>query len=104
MSTISLFITVLGLAATLLFAAGFYRGLRQSIQARSAESRKEDTYDENDRWSSAIFAVVASAVIIALVGVWPSTIYAGPILVILTAAANGIAFFLDEGSPSPSKR
>ena len=78
--------------------AGFYRGLRQSISGRDNVASGDESYDGSDHWSSVIFAVIASAVIITLVGFYPDAVYFGPFLVVLTAAANGVAFFLDKGT------
>jgi hypothetical protein len=43
---------------------------------------------------SALFAAVASAVVIALVGVASAWIYAGPLLAIVTATGVGVAFLV----------
>jgi len=96
MSTVTFIIILLGLAATAIFVAGFVRGLRQSISGRDAQS-DTGTPEDSNHWPSVIFAVIASAVVIAAVGFIPAAVYLGPFLVILTAAANGIAFFLDDG-------
>lgn len=40
----------------------------------------------------------SAGLIIALAGVHPLFIYAGPLLALVTAAGIGIAFFLDEQS------
>jgi hypothetical protein len=98
MTSVSTTIITLGLIATAIFVAGFYRGLRQSIAGRDNASSEKADYDASDRWPSVIFAVVASAAIITLVGFYPAAIYFGPFLVVLTAAANGVAFFLDKGT------
>jgi hypothetical protein len=98
MSSIAITIIILGAIATAIFAAGFFRGLLQSIQGRDSVASEEAGYDASDRWPSVIFAVVASAAIITLVGFYPAAIYFGPFLVVLTAAANGVAFFLDKGT------
>ncbi|MDY0873014.1 hypothetical protein [Dongia rigui] len=95
MSTISLVILVSGLAATLLFLAGFSRGVNRAIAARNDPSSTEAP-DEAGHLGTAIFAVIASAVVIALVGVVPSAIYIGPFLAIFTAAAVGVAFFVER--------
>jgi hypothetical protein len=104
MSTVSITIIVLGLIATAIFAAGFYRGLRQSIAGRDVKGSDDAGYDASDRWPSVILAVIASAAIISLVGFYPSAIYFGPFLVVLTAAANGVAFFLDKGVVDTASR
>ena len=33
----------------------------------------------------------------AVIGYWPNAVYIGPFLVLVTAAATGLAFFLDNG-------
>lgn len=96
MSNLSLILILLGLAATVIFVLGFARGLRQSFASRGVVAAKEAA-STRDHWPSVIFAVAASALIIAAVGFAPYAVYAGPFLVILTAAANGLAFFLDRG-------
>ena len=98
MSSVSITIIILGAIATAIFAAGFYRGLRQSISGRDTVASGEAGYDASDRWPSVILAVIASAGIITAVGFYPAAIYLGPFLVVLTAAANGVAFFLDKGT------
>jgi asparagine N-glycosylation enzyme membrane subunit Stt3 len=96
MSTISTLIIAGGAVATFVFAAGFVRGLRQSIAGRDIEGREEKITEPN-HWFKIGAAVLASALIIASIGFWPSAIYIGPILALVTAAATGVAFFLDEG-------
>lgn len=95
MSTVSLVILISGLAATLLFLAGFWRGVNRAIAGRH-DPGSSDVPDDTGHLGSAIFAVVASAVVIALIGVVPAAIYAGPFLAIVTAAAVGIAFFVER--------
>lgn len=97
MSTISLVIIGLGLAATLLFLAGFIRGARQAVAARDTAPSDAPVADSG-HLGTAIFAVVASAAVIAAVGFFPAAIYLGPLLAIGTAAAVGIAFYLDHGN------
>lgn len=99
MSTISLVIIVVGAAATLLFALGFLRGLRNAIAGRDLPAPASQE-DEISRFPSALIAVIASAVVIAAVGFTPAAIYFGPLLVLVTAAACGLAFFLE---PQPGK-
>jgi hypothetical protein len=99
MSSISVILLVLGLVATAIFVAGFVKGLRETIVNRDAKGKAEAT-STSDHWPSVIFAVIASALIIAAVGFAPYAVYAGPFLVILTAAANGVAFFLDRSDAS----
>jgi energy-converting hydrogenase Eha subunit A len=99
MSTISLVITIAGAAATLLFTLGFLRGLKNAIAGRNQPAPKSDD-DEISRFPTALFAVVASAVVIAAVGFTPVAIYVGPFLAIVTAAGVGLAFFLE---PKPGR-
>lgn len=94
MSTLSLILLILGLVATAIFIAGFVKGLKQTIANRGTKG-EAPAPATSDPWPSVIFAVIASALIIAAVGFVPYAVYAGPFLVILTAAANGVAFFLD---------
>lgn len=96
MSTVSTAIIAGGAIASAIFAAGFVRGLRQSIAGRDVEAKKEEVADSN-RWPSIILAVIASAAIIASIGYWPNAVYIGPFLVLVTAAGTGLAFFLDRG-------
>jgi hypothetical protein len=103
LSTISIVIIVLGILATLLFVAGFFRGLSNAIALHRHPPTSEPEVSENEHWPSVIFAIVASAVIIAAVGFTPAAIYAGPILVLVTAAGVGLAFFL-EGKAGTSAR
>jgi hypothetical protein len=100
MSSVSLAIILIGAAATLLFALGFLRGLRNAIAGRDLEAPASDD-DQVSRFPSALFAVIASAVVIASIGFTPVAIYFGPFLVLLTAAGVGLAFFLE---PKPGRR
>lgn len=98
MSTISWIVILLGIAATLLFLAGFVRGLNQAIVTRDDPTATEEQDNSGHLWT-AIFAVIASAVVITAVGITPLAIYAGPLLCIFTAAAVGLAFFVDRSAP-----
>lgn len=95
MSTVSLVILISGLAATLLFLAGFWRGVNRAIAARN-EPGSTEAPDDAGHLGTAVFAVLASAAIIASIGAFPAAIYIGPFLAIFTAAAVGIAFFIDR--------
>lgn len=101
MSTITTILLLLGILATAVFAAGFLRGLAQAIDSRSRPDRRVPV-SEDEHWPSVLFAIVVSALVIASVGFIPAAVYAGPLLVIVTAAATGIAFFLDPGEGRPS--
>ena len=96
MSTITTILLLLGILATAVFVAGFLRGLRQAIDGRLQVARQA-AVSENENWPSVVVAVVVSAVVIAAIGFIPAAVYAGPLLVIVTAAATGVAFFLDPG-------
>ncbi len=52
--------------------------------------------DDAGHLGSAVFAVIASALVITAIGIVPGAIYAGPFLAIFTAAAVGIAFFVEK--------
>jgi hypothetical protein len=99
MSTVSLVIILAGAAATLLFALGFLRGLGNAIAGRNRAAPASND-DEISRFPTALFAVVASAAVIAAIGFTPAAIYLGPFLVIVTAAGVGLAFFLE---PKPGR-
>jgi len=91
-------IIILGLAATVLFVAGFGRGLRNAIaEYRSHSFEPSDVPDFNYAGVAAI-SVIASGVIIALAGVSPVFIYLGPLLAIVTAAGVGVAFFVEKSN------
>ena len=99
MSIVSLVIILAGAAATLLFVAGFLRGLRNAIAGRN-QPAPESNDDEISRFPSALFAVVASAAVITAIGFTPVAIYFGPFLALVTAAGVGLAFFLE---PKPGR-
>ncbi|RJF89806.1 hypothetical protein D3874_24930 [Oleomonas cavernae] len=96
MSTISIVIIALGSAATLLFVLGYIRGTRNALNSFRQPEGKELEVPQYGHWGAMAFATIASAVVIAAVGLTPLFIYAGPILVILSAAGTGYAFFLEE--------
>lgn len=89
-------IVVLGIAAALLFLAGFARGVRNAVlEYRRGKPEPSEVPDYNYVGLAAI-SVVLSATFIALAGVAPIWIYAGPLLVLGTAAGIGIAFFVER--------
>lgn len=97
MSTLLIIFVILGAAATALFVAGYVRGARLALA-----SYDDDTIEVDDRadiqnygWRILLAVIVATAVV-GLAGVHPAFIYAGPLLAIVTAAANGLAFFVDD--------
>jgi hypothetical protein len=104
MSTIYLVITIFGLVATAIFMTGFAKGLRDAIiEYRAQLPDPVETDQEPYGWSAA-FAVIASAVFIALPGVSAMWIYAGPLLAIVTAVGCGLAFFVERAPPAIAKQ
>ena len=101
MGTLFTVFLIFGIIATLLFAAGYIRGTSIALGSYADERIEvDDSGDIDHFWISAAFAVVAATLVIGLAGIIPAFIYVGPALCIFTAAANGIAFFLEK---SPSK-
>jgi hypothetical protein len=97
MSILMIVFLVLGAAATILFVAGYVRGVREAIATHAdPELEVDDSGDVDAFWWQIAVAVVAGAVVIFLAGVNPAFIYLGPLLVIGTAAMNGLAFFVDK--------
>jgi hypothetical protein len=97
MSPIESAFLVAGAVATVLFFAGFARGALTAIGTHNAtEIEVDDRGDVQAYWWQIAFAVAAAAVTIGLAGVLPAFIYLGPALAIVTAAANGLAFFLER--------
>lgn len=94
--TIYTIIVVLGLAATALFLAGFGRGLRNAIAEYRASTPEPNDVPGDTFSLTATLSVIASSIVIALAGFSPTFIYLGPFLVLGTAAACGIAFFLER--------
>jgi hypothetical protein len=104
MSGIFTLIVILGLFGAAIFLAGFVKGVGEAVREyRNPEPEGEWT-DEGHYGSSAFFAVLASAVVIALVGVAPAWIYAGPVLAIVTATGVGIAFLVGNRRPKAARQ
>ena len=95
MSGLLMFFLLLGVVATILFAAGYSVGLKQAFDDAQEEDEITDYKDSAYTVAIAI-AVLASAVIIGLVGVNPIFIYAGPLLAIVTTFMVGYAFFYER--------
>lgn len=97
MSAIELAFWVFGAIATVLFTAGYIRGARTAL-ATYDDDRIEvnDAGDIRHYWLPIGFAVIAATLTIGLIGIIPQFVYVGPALAIFTAAANGIAFFLED--------
>jgi hypothetical protein len=93
-------ISILGLLATVLFVAGYFRGASSALTDRQQSHSQTTIEGENTaRYVvPVVFAVATSAVVIALVGVDPIFVYLGPLLAIATSAMIGIAFFYDRES------
>jgi hypothetical protein len=91
------FVSILAIIATVLFVAGYVRGAVSAIKQHRGNSAVIDTGDDSTSfgWQVAL-AVFAASAIIGLMGVYPPLIYAGPLLVLATAAMNGFAFFYDK--------
>jgi hypothetical protein len=91
-----LFITIVGIAVTVFFLAGFWRGLRNAIAEYRAGAPEPNDVPDYRYGGIAAASVVASALIIAGAGVSPAMIYAGPLLALVTAAGCGLAFFVER--------
>jgi hypothetical protein len=99
MSPIETAFLLFGAAATILFVAGYIRGALIAIANHdAAEVEVDDSGDVHAYWWQIGAAVAASATIIGLSGIHPAFIYFGPALAIVTAAVNGLAFFLEAKS------
>ncbi|MEA2778702.1 MAG: hypothetical protein QOK29_246 [Rhodospirillaceae bacterium] len=96
MSHIYLVVVVFGLIGAAIFIVGFLKGVRDTIRERRNPTPESDEVDEKPYGSSAIFAVLASAVVIGLAGVAPAWIYLGPLLAIVTAIGVGVAFLVGD--------
>jgi hypothetical protein len=94
MSVTLIVIVVLGLLGAATFLTGFVKGVREAVREYRNPEPETEWVDEGHYGSSAFFAVLASAVVIGLVGVAPAWIYAGPVLAIVTATGVGIAFLV----------
>ena len=95
MSGILIFFLIIGAAATILYAAGYVTGVKQSFHDAQLEDEITD-YKDSAYTVTIALAVLASAVIIALVGVNPIFVYAGPILAVFTTFMVGYAFFYEK--------
>ncbi len=95
MSGLLIFFLIIGAAATVLYAAGYAIGIRQSFADVEADAEIED-YKDSAYTVTIALAVLASAVIIGLVGVSPIFVYAGPLLAVITTFMVGFAFFYER--------
>jgi hypothetical protein len=96
MSAIFAVVLVFGLVGAAVFLSGFIKGVRDAIRQRRDTRPEGEWTDKGHYGSSAFFAVLASAVVIALVGFSPAFIYAGPLLAIVTATGVGLAFLIGD--------
>ena len=102
MSGLLMFFLLIGAIATILYAAGYSVGVKQAFE--DAQQEDEDTdYKDSAYTVSIAIAVLASAVIIGLVGVNPIFIYAGPVLAIVTTFMVGYAFFYERNMRKSGK-
>ena len=95
MSGLLIFFLLIGAVATILYAVGYSVGIKQAFDDAQQEEEIADYKDSAYTVTIAI-AVLASAVIIGLVGVSPIFIYAGPLLAIVTTFMVGYAFFYER--------
>ncbi|MCY4641590.1 MAG: hypothetical protein OXC41_02675 [Gammaproteobacteria bacterium] len=95
MSGLLIFFLIIGAAATALYAAGYVTGIRQSF-ADVEEDKEIAEYKDSAYTVTIALAVIASAVIIGLVGVNPIFVYAGPLLAVITTFMVGFAFFFER--------
>jgi len=100
MSTVYTLIVILGLIGAATFLTGFTKGVREAVREHRNPQPEGAWSDEGHYGLSALFAVAASAIVIALVGVAPAWIYAGPLLAIVTATGVGIAFLVGNKRPA----
>ncbi|MEP4377963.1 MAG: hypothetical protein ABJ215_05575 [Alphaproteobacteria bacterium] len=99
MSTIELVFLFSAVAATALFVVGYARGAKTAMATYDTAGMEIDEHGDVQSFGWQIAAaVVAASAIIGLVGVFPAFIYVGPALAIVTAAVNGIAFFMERTS------
>jgi hypothetical protein len=96
MSTIFIVVLAFGLLGAAIFVSGFIKGVGNAIKQRHDTAPEAEWSDKDHYGSSAFFAVLASAVVIALVGFNPAFIYLGPLLAIVTAIGVGLAFLIGE--------
>lgn len=99
MSAIMIFFLVVGAAATVMFIAGYVHGIRGALLSNDGKPVDPDTSgDLNAKWWMYGGAVLAASTVIFLVGVSAFFVYLGPFLAMMTAAANGMAFFVDKST------
>jgi hypothetical protein len=96
----SMFAVILALGAigALVFFVGIAKGASRALRSGFAtdEESEAGAGDSGHYGLTAAFAVIASAVVIALAGVAPGFIYLGPLLAIGTATGVGAAFLVED--------
>ncbi|MEP7452541.1 hypothetical protein [Phyllobacterium sp. SB3] len=95
MSAISLIIIVLGVAVSIFFTFGFIRGVHNAIAAIRS-TKPAGQMPENGHWASIAIVFSLSIFVIAGIGYDYRFIYAGPLLVLVTAAGTALAFFIEK--------
>jgi hypothetical protein len=100
MSAVFTVIVILGVIGTAIFIIGFGKGVREAVSDYRNPQPEGAWSDDGHYGLSALFAVVASAIVIALAGVAPAWIYAGPLLAIVTAIGVGVAFLVGNKRPA----
>lgn len=97
MSTLQIAFLILGAIATVIFVAGYVKGAKIALSTYDDDTVEvDDSGDIKHYWAPIAAAVGAAIAVIGLMGVNPIFIYAGPLLVIGTAAGIGSAFFFDR--------
>ncbi|WP_424934543.1 hypothetical protein [Amaricoccus macauensis] len=97
MTPLMLFFVACGIGATLLFVAGYLRGVRVALRSCNDDRIETDTSgDLTAYWWKIGIGVLAASALIFLAGTSPIFVYAAPFMAIMTAAANGLAFFVEK--------
>lgn len=87
--------TVAAIIAIALFLAGYIKGFTASVDEHALpQSEVQDRTSQHLIWPICL-AVVASGVVIALLGVSPLFIVLAPFLSIASAAVIGLLFFIE---------
>lgn len=99
MSTMTLLVILGAIASTIIFVAGFARGMANAINGYRAPAGKEAPVPQDGHWGGIALAFTLSIIVIAGIGFSPAFVYAGPILVLVTTVGVGIAFFVEKKVP-----
>lgn len=96
LSLATMAIVIGAVIATVVFAAGVIRGLRQTFfeyeRAREADEGQDTGHFAE---MGAVFAVIAAIVILYLFTIGPSWLYLGPILALVSAFGVGMCFLTE---------